>query len=144
MKVVAHPPERRRRGTTLAAHGCCCCCCCCCLHTLGGLIAGGVASARAKSPEGRRTARAYWLLVLVTGGIGFAGMAAKEGGAAGLLLLALGLPLAQLNASLLTLLLAAVVPLDLRALGSITWKSLMWAVIGLIVMIAPFLPQMLG
>ncbi len=143
MKVVAHPPERRRRGIVLAAHGCCSCCCCCCLHTLGGLVAGGVAGAKAKSPEGRRTARAYWLLVLFTGAVGYAGMAAKEGSGAGLLLLALGLPLAQLNASVLTLLLSAFVSLDLRALGRITWKSFLWAVVGLIVMIAPFLPELM-
>ncbi len=144
MKLLVHPPERRRRGIVLAAQGCCCCCCCCCLHTLGGLIAGGIASAKTKSPEGRRTARAYWLLVLATGLIGYLGLTSKEGSTAGLLLLALGLPLAQLNASFLTLLLSAVLPLDLRALGSITWKSFLWAVIGLIVMIVPFLPQMLS
>ncbi len=140
MKLLAHPPERRRRGTTLAAHGCCCCCCCC-LHTLGGLVGAAVEAAKVSSPDGRRTVRTYWWTLLGTTVLGIAGFSMKERGGLGvvLVLAALALPLAQLNASFLTLLFSTMMPLDLRVLGRLTWKAFLWAFIGAAIMGVPLL-----
>ena len=138
MKLHAHPPERGRRGTVLAAHGCCCCCCCC-LHTLGGVIAAAVVSVKAGPPEARRTVRVYWLSLLATVVLGLAAAAMQESFVVALVLGALLLPVGQLNASFFTLIVSTFVPLDLRTLGQLTWKAFLWALIGAVVMLVPFL-----
>jgi streptolysin S family bacteriocin protoxin len=143
MNLVKHPPERRRRSVTLAAHGCCCCCCCC-LHSLGGLIGSGIAGAKASTDEARRTVKVYWLIFLASVVIGFVGIVvqnyrpgSREGPIVALILTALGLPLAQLNASFLTLCAGMVWALDKPTLGRITWKGLLWAIVGALIMIVP-------
>ena len=140
MKLSAHPPERRRRGTTLAAHGCCCCCCCC-LHTLGGITGAAVEGAKTSSPEGRRTVRIYWWTLLATTVLGIVGYSLRMPGEIGvvLVLAALAFPLAQLNASFLTLLISTMTPLDLRVLGRLTWKAFLWAFVGAAIMLVPLL-----
>src|SRR5438105_3692403 len=66
-----HPPERRRRSVIVASPSCCCCCCCC-LHTVGGLVGAGIASAK---PTGRFAARLYWQTLGILVGVGvFLGM----------------------------------------------------------------------
>jgi hypothetical protein len=138
MDFRTHPPERRRRGTVLAVHGCCCCCCCC-LHTMGGLIAVAVEGTKTTSPEARRTVRVYWWILLATSALGVASFTVKEHIGIGLLALLMGFPLAQLNASFLTLLASMFTPIDLRMLGRLTWKGLLWGAIGFLVMAVPFM-----
>jgi hypothetical protein len=135
MRLQAHPPERRRRSTVLAAHGCCCCCCC--LHTIGGIVAAAVESSRASTPQARLTVRTYWWLTLGSTVLGFAGIALQEGAGPALLALILCLPVAQLNASFLSLLIHMFTPLDLRTVGRLAWKSTVWAGIGFLLWFGP-------
>lgn len=131
-----YPSERPRRSVTLAAHGCCCCCC---LHSLGGLAGALLGGRHAQSPEARRTVKVYWALVALSLLLGITGLALNGAGAFSLLFIAGYLPLAQLNASFLTLCAKMFMELDLRTLGSITWKSLLWAIIAFLVMVVPFM-----
>lgn len=131
-----YPAERRRRSVTLAAHGCCCCCC---LHAIGG-VAGALLGGRgAKSPEAKRTVRVYWVSVALSLIVGVAGLALQGAGALSLLFVAGYLPLAQLNASFLTLCAKIFMDLDLPTLGRLTWKSLLGAIIAFVVMVGPFI-----
>ena len=138
MELHRHPPERRRRGVVLAAHGCCCCCCCC-LHSLCGLVGSAVASGEAKSPEAKRTVWIYWGLALFSTAVGVAGISVQESFGVALVLAALGLPLAQLNASFLTLCASLFVAVDLRTLGRVTWKGFWWGLVGFLVMAVPLM-----
>lgn len=130
-----YPAERRRRSVTLAAHGCCCCCC---LHSIGGIAGALLGGRHAESPEARRTVRVYWISVAISLALGVAGLGMQGAGAFSLLFIAVYLPLAQLNASFLTLCAKMFMELDLPTLGRITWKSLLWAVIAFILMVVPF------
>ena len=44
------PPERRITAPSAAAAGGCCCCCCCCLHTIGSVV-GALSAKTPKAPE---------------------------------------------------------------------------------------------
>ena len=140
MDILAHPPERVRRSGGVSAC-CCCCCCCCCLHTIGGLVGAALGGRNAPSPEERRTLRVYWLSFLVVIGVTLAmGAATGEMGLALFLILG-ALPLGQLLTSLLVLLMVAVLPnpISLPRLGTLTWKSVLWSVVGLLVWLVPLL-----
>jgi hypothetical protein len=132
--ILRRPPERRRRSVTLAAHGCCCCCC---LHALGSLSGAAVASSRAKEPAARRTVLVYWLLVLASTLLGTAGMLMTQSLDFTIIVGLLYFPLAQFNASFLTLCAKIFVEIDLRTLGRITWHSFLWGLVGFIVMAVP-------
>jgi hypothetical protein len=136
MEIRAHPPERARRSAGVSAC-CCCCCCCCCLHTIGGLIGAAVGGANAPSREERRTIGLYWSSFLAVAVVTIAAGALSGEMGLSVALLLCALPLGQLFTSLLVLLLAMVYPrpLDLPRLGAITWKSALWSVGGLAVMI---------
>ena len=136
MEIRAHPPERARRSAGVSAC-CCCCCCCCCLHTIGGLIGAAVGGANAPSEEERRTIGLYWSSFLAVAIVTVAAGALSGEMGLSVALLLCALPLGQLFTSLLVLLLAMVYPrpLDLPRLGAITWKSALWSVGGLAVMI---------
>lgn len=140
MDIRAHPPERGRRSAGVSA--CCCCsCCCCCLHTIGGVVGAALGGRHAPGVEERRTIRLYWLTFLVVVAVTFL-MGAASGEIGTALVLVLGaLPLGQLLTSLLVLVMAAVLPnpISLPRLGTITWKSVLWSVIGLLAWLAPLL-----
>ena len=142
MEIRAHPPERARRGGGVSAC-CCCCCCCCCLHTIGGVVGAALGGRKAASPEERRTLKVYWVSFAVVVGVTFlAGAASGKNGLALSLVLVLGaLPLGQLFTSLLVLVMAAVLPnpISLPRLGTLTWKSALWAVVGLLLWLVPIL-----
>jgi hypothetical protein len=140
MQIRAHPPERARRTGGVSAC-CCCCCCCCCLHTIGGVVGAALGGRNAPSPEERRTIRVYWTSFLVVVGVTLAlGAATGEIGLALVLILG-ALPLGQLFTSLLVLLMVAVLPdpISLPRLGTITWKSVLWSVVGLLLWLVPLL-----
>ena len=140
MDIRAHPPERARRSAGVSAC-CCCCCCCCCLHTIGGVVGAAVGGTNAVSPEERRTIKVYWLSFLAVVGFTFL-MGALNGELPMAVVLILGaLPLGQLFTSLLVLVMAAVLPtpLSLPRLGAITWKSVFWSVVGLLIWLVPIL-----
>jgi len=140
MEIRAHPPERARGPAGVSAC-CCCCCCCCCLHTIGGLIGAAAGGTNAVSPEERRTIKVYWLSFLVVVGVTLlAGAASGEIGMSIFLILG-ALPLGQLFTSLLVLVMAAVLPnpINLPTLGRVTWKSVLWSVVGLLVWLVPIL-----
>ena len=140
MEIRAHPPERVRRPAGVSAC-CCCCCCCCCLHTIGGLVGAAVGGKNAPSEEERRTIRVYWssFFVVMLGTVVAGGLAGEPGLAIVLILGAL--PLGQLFTSLLVLVMAAVLPntISLPRLGAITWKSVLWSVVGLLIWLVPIL-----
>jgi len=119
---------------TLAAHGCCCCCC---LHALGSLSGAAFGGRKATEPAARRTVRIYWGLTLASIALGAAGMAVTQGIDIALLLGLLYLPLAQFNASFLTLLVKIFAEIDLPTLGRITWHSFLWGLVGFVVMAVP-------
>lgn len=132
MEIRAHPPERALRFAGVSA-------CCCCLHTIGGLIGAATGGSKAVSPVERRTIKVCWLSFLVVVGVTFL-MGAISGELPIALVLFLGtLPLGQLFTSLLVLLMAAVLPnpISLQTLGRVTWKSVPWSVIGLLVWLGP-------
>jgi hypothetical protein len=138
MEIRAHPPERARRPAGVSAC-CCCCCCCCCLHTIGGVVGAAVGGRQAVSPEERRTIKVYWWSFLAVMGVTLAaGAASDELGLAVLLILG-ALPLGQLFTSLLVMLMSAVLPspISLPTLGRVTWKSVLWSVIGLLLWLVP-------
>jgi hypothetical protein len=140
MEIRAHPPERARRSAGVSAC-CCCCCCCCCLHTIGGVVGAAVGGSKAVAPEERRTIKVYWLSFLAVVAVTFM-MGAVSGELPMALILVLGaLPLGQLFTSLLVLVMAAVLPhpLSLPTLGRVTWKSVLWSVVGLLIWLAPLL-----
>jgi hypothetical protein len=140
MQIRAHPPERARRTGGVSAC-CCCCCCCCCLHTIGGVVGAALGGRNAPSPEERRTIRVYWISFLVVIGVTLAtGAATGEIGLALVLILG-ALPLGQLFTSLLVLLMVAVLPdpISLPRLGTLTWKSALWSVVGLLLWLVPLL-----
>lgn len=162
VRITAHPPERRRRSTVLAAAGCTCCCCCC-VHTLGS-VAGAIWGARRRTaplPETLTTEtaikeeqehkaanalviRSYWLavaiVVLVTCVVVVLESPHERPEAqAGIsaLVVALGLPIGQLAASVLTLIYINVVAPPrkkecLARLGRITLYSFLGTIIGCI------------
>lgn len=140
MEIRAHPAERARRSAGVSAC-CCCCCCCCCLHTIGGLVGAATGGSKAVSPEERRTIKVYWLSFLVVVGFTFL-MGAISGELPTAIVLVLGaLPLGQLFTSLLVLVMAAVLPnpISLPTLGRVTWKSVLWSVVGLLIWLVPIL-----
>ncbi len=128
--LIALPPERRR--SSLEATAACGTCCCCCVHSLSGVISAVVVSCKPHPGRGP-AALLYWSSLLVLALLQFG----LVEGAIGLLLL---LPAVQLEASIVSLVLASVIPLyDRRAvcrriLGITLW-SLVWALIGIVFMI---------
>ena len=116
----------------LAAHGCCCCCC---LYVVGGLIGAAFGGAEATTPAARRTVRVYWLCVLLSVALGAAGLALSQGVGFSMILMLFYLPLAQFNASFLTLCAKIFLDIDLPTLGRITWKSFFWTVVTLVAML---------
>jgi hypothetical protein len=142
-----HQPERRRAGGRLYCNGGCCCCSCC-LHSLGGLIAATVVSAKSKSPAEGSVAGCYWTVLAVLGML-FLICASTSSPASGLLAALFCLPLVQLVASLLTLIWVETRSESLedkkagrRMLGKITFWSFVWALAGVLLMVAGF--SMLG
>jgi hypothetical protein len=160
--IQRKPPERDLVGMTAAPAGdCCCCCCCCCLHSVGGMIGALTAAPKKVEPESlpiSSTERGtlepktsagglYWPLVAIMCGLMIAYVAAADHDSVGLgealFLVALGLPFAQLAASLVAALAIAGskrVGKEARMghLGRITLRAFVGAVIGLVLML-PFL-----
>lgn len=145
--VQAHEPERRRRSVVVAP--CCCCsCCCCCLHSIGSLTAAITAGA---TESGQPAAGLYWRCVvgvLIATAVGSVVMTGNPGGGFLVVLIAiLALPVVQLAASLVAVVLILVLPCSDRAaflwaIGKITLWTVLGAVIGLLMMFglaAPFL-----
>lgn len=126
IRVTAHRPERRRRSlvTLHCGGGCCCCCCCCCLHSIGSLIGATVAPKGERAPAGPAYLPAdddepasgvsgvsvYWWCLLAVIAVAFAfGLATGHatGGLIALGAIIVLLPLLQLFASLLAMLILA-------------------------------------
>jgi hypothetical protein len=131
VRLVVHPPERQRQraGVPVQAGDCCSCCCCCCLHSLGSLI-GAVAAGRepvrdtSTPPSAVSAASIFWwtvlVLILIATVLGLPFMVVG-----GLFVSLMALPLVQLLASLVTLLIlvGSTRPdrdLQLKQLGKIT------------------------
>lgn len=136
-----HQPERRRGvGGYLFCNGGCCCCCCC-LHTLGGLIGATAATLKTQSATGGSVAGCYWTcLAILTGAICIAASASSVG--LGIVTALLFLPLAQLGASIMTLIWVQTRSADfvgkkagLQTLERITVWSILGAVAGLLTML---------
>ncbi|HEX7896829.1 MAG TPA: hypothetical protein VF950_03665 [Planctomycetota bacterium] len=140
MEIRVHPPERLRRSAGVSAC-CCCCCCCCCLHTIGGVVGAAVGGKDASGPEELRTLKVYWLSFAAVMGVTLLAGAATDNFAMAFILIAGALPLGQLFTSLLVLVMAAVLPnpLHLPTLGRVTWKSVLWSVVGLLIWLVPIL-----
>ena len=99
-------------------------------------MGAAIGAAGAKSPEARRTVRVYWLSFLLSLLLGAAGIAISEGPGVSIVLMLVYLPLAQFNASFLTLCAKIFLDIDLPTLGRVTWKSFLWSLITFIVMAA--------
>lgn len=164
VSIVAHPPERRRRPGTVAACGCCCCCCCC-LHSLGGIVGAAMGSVKTTAPapyrprvpssksadilaeeprSGGQAIAIYWLtllgLVLATAILVGATAGGGEAGVIAVLLVALGLPLLQLGASLVAWFIVLLGPVRDKGaaaerIGKITLAAFLWALAGVLIMI---------
>jgi streptolysin S family bacteriocin protoxin len=173
VSVTRHPPERRRSPITLAAAGCCCCCCCCCVHSILGLVGAGLGSARksgetpprygiappkAKTEEelkaaigsSRSAVGLYWMTLVVltvaTGAVTGFNSRGSEAGFAIFCVVGLGLPLIQLAASLVALVIVMVGPFKSRGaageqIGMITLKAFLWGLggVALMALAIPFL-----
>jgi len=165
VQMQAHPPERRQRGgVNLACGATTCCCCCCCLHSVGGLVGAAVApvlgTAQPKpwrqrlvqhyyddedepqrAQPGVSGAGLYWLLLLAVtpGAAGVVFLLVRDVLVTGILL-ALGLPLLQIGASVLSFIGLALWPrpdqtLQMSQVGKITLGSVVGTVLGLVVMV---------
>jgi hypothetical protein len=152
-------PERGDRGAIAAPAGHCCCCCCCCLHSVGGglgALAAIVPAVPAELPlppasasgpplEPRYSANGlYWSITLILCGlVGAYVMASRTGRSdfsAALLIVAMTFPGMQLGASVVSALVIAGSTrvgkeYRLRHLWKITWRSMLGAVIGILLML---------
>jgi hypothetical protein len=165
--LTAHPPERRRRSTILLASACSCCCCCC-VHALGsvagavfGQLRGRKKAADAPGEEGARglveiqaadryATKIYWLAIAIIAVIAvFVAVVESRGESSSntfwicFFTIALGLPMGQLGASVLSLIYINVFPpvrkdVCLRRLGRITLHAFVGSIIGGAAMV-PFL-----
>jgi hypothetical protein len=144
-RFFALPPERGSRSVILAG-GCCttCCCCCCCLHVVGGLIGAAITAAaptQAATYPVRYAKAAYWKSLLYCTVLAVLLASAAGGYWWGIGVLFVGLPLVQLLASLLAILLLdgqrrGLRPPDLslakRTIGLIAWRGVLGALLGLL------------
>jgi hypothetical protein len=149
-------PERGPRGAAAAPAGQCCCCCCC-LHSLGGLIGALTATAKPVPAEQVPTATTdkpqlapkhsatglYWTIVLIVSGLfvsyNFAVERHPDDGES-LLIIALALPVIQLFASFLVVIVIGFSTRpgrDIRIahLGRITLRAFLGALIGVVIML---------
>lgn len=142
----AHRPERRRGTVLPEGIGCCCSSSCCCLHSVGGLAGAALASSTKKDPdrEAARTAvYAYWGLLGLIIFVLFMLMLMGYGGSDAWIDLALSLPLVQLAASALAALVVLIQPPERRRaalakIGSLTLKTFLGALLGLLGMLGLF------
>ena len=153
IEVEHHPPERTCTANVLGSVCCSCCCCCCCLHTAGALIGAAVGSGwamhgQAKSstegsgwPSESSAIGAYWLVVVATSFLVFAGTAigAGFGWAAGVLVL--GLPVIQVVAAGFALIAVLVMPVKDRrhaalAIGKVSLISVVAFIVAVALMAA--------
>jgi len=145
-----HRPERRRVvGGYLFCNGRCCCCCCC-LHTYGGLIGATAVTLKMKSATGGSVAGCYWTyLTILAGAICIVPsgciVASDSSVVTGLVAALLFLPLAQLVASIVTLIWVQTRSVDfpdkkasLQTLGRITVWSILGALAGMLAMLLGF------
>jgi len=140
-----HQPERRRGVGGFC--NCGCCCCCCCLHTLGGLIGATAVTLKMKSATGGSVAGCYWTCLTILAGafcIVPSGCIVADGNSVviGLVTALLFFPLAQLVASLVTLIWVQTRRADfpdrkasLQTLGRITVWSILGALAGVLAML---------
>jgi len=142
-----HQPERRRGVGAYFFCGGGCCCCCCCLHSLGGLIGAAAATARSKSPSEESGIGTYWtwFLLLAGGVLLFCLSLATSALGFGIILALFFLPLAQLVASVLTLIWFGIRSAEfpdkkarLQIIGKITLWSFLGALAGGVAMIVGF------
>lgn len=135
IEFQAHPPERRRRTTGQVC--CCgCSCCCCCLHTLGSLVGASIIAARSPKPTAANPqivthlgTGIYYksLAVLVV----LIGIGCSHEISMLLLVLLLCMPLVQLAASLISVIVLAFSksPEKSAALKQV-WAITAWTVAG--------------
>ena len=128
LQMETHAPERRKRSDPVTA-SCGCCCCCCCLHAIGGLIGAAAApvfgSGGTPTPfhydvddfdaelppltkPGLSAIAVYWSTFLILTALG--GLIALANGVVGVVVLVLVLPLVQLGAVFVALVLLASSP----------------------------------
>jgi hypothetical protein len=179
IRLTAHPPERRRRSSVIAAQACCCCCCCCCLHTIGGLVGALVGSVIRLDPTPRYAdpdaefpfrrdeelptfvvpaSLVYWVVFSLASGLAWTGYVLYQMSGApnsqemieGAVILIMLLPVVQLLASILALIVVALLPrsvspdrpVALRRVGFITLWSFVGTMVGTLIMLLPFLPAL--
>lgn len=151
VRVQRLPPERLGRMAVVGSVCCSsCCCCCCCLHALGGLVGAAAGSAWAVGPAGGQpaeesardgaaiTVAVHWTTVValsITTFVIGSLVDVHDGIWIGLAAVVIGLPLFQLAAFLLGLLLAPLFPVpnklaSLKALGKIALLSFVGSVLG--------------
>ena len=151
------PPERTIAAPAAASAGSCCCCCCCCLHTVGSVL--GALSAKAPPETSNvpvavvgastvapnyRVTKEYWATVLVVSTVvvplyvinDFGRTHAEEWA----LLYAILFPAIQLGSSVIVAIRNAFSKRPGRRerldhLGSITLRSFIGGLIGILVMV---------
>lgn len=160
VRIERLPPERLERFVVVGGMCCSsCCCCCCCLHTLGGLVGAAMGSVWAVAPKavdaasaagGQRaaagearsgaaiTVAVHWTVVVALSVTAFvlcslADM--RDGIWIGLAAVVLGMPVFQLAAFFVGLVLAPLFPVpdklaSVKALGKIVLVSFLGSVVG--------------
>lgn len=152
VRIARLPPERLERMAVVGSVCCSsCCCCCCCLHALGGLVGAAMGSAWAAVPTtGDATDRAsardaaaltvavHWTIVValsVTAFVIGSLTDVHDGIWIGLASVVIGLPVFQLAAFVLGLVLTPFFPVpskvaSLKALGKIALVSFIGSLVG--------------
>lgn len=161
VEVEAHPPERGAPRSVVVACGCSCCCCCCCLHSVGGVIGAAIASAGGAAAGDALVSRSiakriYWVAVLflvacIPGPLFAPGHGVHEIDDAfwiAFLGVALGLPVIQLGAAVLSLLVVLVAPGTMipekgsaaGAIGRLALGTFLGSLAGILAMVLLALP----
>jgi hypothetical protein len=151
------PPERRITAPSAAAAGSCCCCCCCCLHTVGSVV-GALSAKTPKVPDNPvpnavvgtaavepnyTVTKEYWVTVLVLTLVSLL-ISAMDGEAVVWAIgYALVFPGIQLAASLVVAVRNKCSSRPgkderMKHLGSITLRSFIGGLIGIVIMLPMF------